>query len=258
MDEASPSAALSPPAIADGAVLVVRLEGFEGPLDLLLDLARRQRVDLARISILDLVEQYIAVINAARALRLEIAAEWLVMAAWLAWLKSRLLLPKENDEAEEGELAAEALTERLITLEAMRRAAGWLAGRPVLGRDVFARGQPERFTTVDRSRLIADLPSLLRVYAAVLRQRPRPYRPPPPPAWTVRSALQRIESWLGEARGPLPLEAFLPAELEGGLACAGAVAATLLAGLELSREGRVRLEQEAPFAPIAFVPGEEG
>jgi segregation and condensation protein A len=254
---ALPAEAAAPPR-TDGAVLLVRLEGFEGPLDLLLDLARRQRVDLARISILALVEQYLEVINQARALRLEIAAEWLVMAAWLAWLKSRLLLPKETEAAEEGELAAEALTERLILLEAMRQAAAWLGARPELGRDVFARGRPENFTEVDRSQLAADLPALLRAYAGVIRERPAPYRPPPPPLWTVRAALRKIETWLGAARGPLPLEAFLPPELEPGPARAGAVAATFLAGLELTREGRLRLEQEEPFGPILVAPGEGG
>ena len=138
--------------------LVLRLDGFEGPLDLLLDLARAQKVDLARISILALVEQYLAVIEGARRIRLELAADWLVMAAWLTWLKSRLLLP-EGDDAEEGEQAADVLAARLRDLSAMRAGAAWLAGRPQLGQEVFARGAPEDHTEIDRSRLALDLSS---------------------------------------------------------------------------------------------------
>src|SRR5262249_18211351 len=125
--------------------LVLHLEGFEGPLDLLLDLARAQKVDLTRISILALVEQYLAVIEGARRMRLELAADWLVMAAWLTWLKSRLLLP-DGAEAEEGEQAADVLATRLRDLSAIRAAAVWLSGRPQLGQDVFARGAPEDHT----------------------------------------------------------------------------------------------------------------
>src|SRR5580692_5474735 len=123
--------------------LVLRLEGFEGPLDLLLDLARAQKVDLAKISILSLVEQFLAVIEGARRIRLELAADWLVMAAWLTWLKSRLLLPAGTESAEEAEQAADVLAERLRDLQAIRGAALWLGARPQLGHEVFARGAPE-------------------------------------------------------------------------------------------------------------------
>src|ERR1700757_1177715 len=123
--------------------LVLSLEGFEGPLDLLLDLARAQKVDLAKISILALVEQFLAVIEGARRVRLELAADWLVMAAWLTWLKSRLLVPAAaNDDPEDPTLAAEALAERLREMNVVRTLAAWLATRPVLGQDVFARGAP--------------------------------------------------------------------------------------------------------------------
>jgi segregation and condensation protein A len=132
--------------------LVLRLDGFEGPLDLLLDLARTQKVDLAKISILALVEQYLAVIEGARRVRLELAADWLVMAAWLTWLKSRLLVP-DAAEVEEAELAADVLASRLRDLSAIRAAAVWLAARPQLGHDIFARGAPEDHTEIDRSRL---------------------------------------------------------------------------------------------------------
>src|SRR5947208_11651833 len=123
--------------------LLRQLEGFEGPLDLLLDLARAQKVDLAKISILSLVDQYLAVIEGARRIRLELAADWLVMAAWLTWLKSRLLLPEGSEAAEEGELAADVLAARLRDLQAIRTCAMWLAAQPQLGHDVFARGAPE-------------------------------------------------------------------------------------------------------------------
>src|SRR5579872_6025439 len=124
------------PPVPNPDALVLRLEGFEGPLDLLLELARGQKVDLARISILALVEQYLAVIESARAIRLELAADWLVMAAWLAWLKSRLLLPAGSQDAEDAEAAADVLAARLADLQRMRAAAGWLAARPILGQDV--------------------------------------------------------------------------------------------------------------------------
>src|SRR5260370_39651414 len=128
---------------SDGESLLLSLDGVEGPLDLLLDLARAQKVDLARLSIVALVDQYLAVIEGARRIRLELAADWLVMAAWLTWLKSRLLLPAGTEAAEEGEAAAEVLAARLRELQAMRAGAAWLGERALLGRGVFARGLPE-------------------------------------------------------------------------------------------------------------------
>src|ERR1700760_1820015 len=139
---------------SDTDSLVLRLEGFEGPLDLLLDLARAQKVDLAKISILALVEQYLAVIEGAKRVRLELAADWLVMAAWLTWLKSRLLVPSPGSEdLEDGLMAAEALAERLREMNVIRTLAAWLAARPVLGQDVFVRGAPESHEEIDRSRI---------------------------------------------------------------------------------------------------------
>src|ERR1700729_4052704 len=134
----------------ESETLVLQLDGFEGPLDLLLELARQQKVDLAKISILALVEQFLAVIEGARRVRLELAADWLVMAAWLTWLKSRLLLPADPLRAEEAEDAAETLALRLRELSAIRAAAAWLGARPQLGQDVFARGAPEDHTEIDR------------------------------------------------------------------------------------------------------------
>ena len=234
------------------ASLVLRLDGFEGPLDLLLDLARGQKVDLARISILSLVEQYLAVIESARAVRLELAADWLVMAAWLAWLKSRLLLPAGSDDAGEGEEAAEVLAARLLDLQRMRQAALWLAARPVLGQDVFARGAPEDFVETDRSRLALDLSALMRAYLGALRRAAgsRSYRPTPVTLWSVQDALQRLAALLHHLPDWSTLERFLPDSAGSGLERRAALASTLLAGLELARGGALRLRQEAAFGPI--------
>ncbi len=232
--------------------LVLRLEGFEGPLDLLLDLARSQKLDLAGISILALVEQYLAVIEGARAVRLELAADWLVMAAWLAWLKSRLLLPPGTDEAEDAEAAAEVLAARLLDLQRMRGAALWLGARPLLGQDVFARGVPENFVEQDRSRLALDVPALMRAYLTALRRAAstKRYRPRPVTLWSVQDALGRLGALLGRLPDWASLEQFLPERLASPLERRAALASTLLAGLELARDGTLRLRQESAFAPI--------
>ena len=236
---------------SDTDSLVLRLEGFEGPLDLLLDLARAQKVDLAKISILALVEQYLVVIEGARSVRLELAADWLVMAAWLTWLKSRLLLP-EGAEAEEGEQAADALASRLRDLSAMRAGAAWLSGRPQLGHDVFARGAPEDHTEIDRSRLALDLGSLVRAYLQAMRRRVRArrYQPRPLTLWSVKEALQRLGAMLGSLPDWVSLEQFLPENFGSALERRAAMASTLLAGLEMARGGAVRLRQEHEFGPI--------
>ncbi len=243
------------PAAPDAAAeprLLLRLDGFDGPLDLLLELARGQKLDLARISILALVEQYLAVIEGARRVRIELAAEWLVMAAWLAWLKSRLLLPDDDAAAEEGEQAAEVLAERLAALQQMRAAAAWLGARPELGQDVFARGEPENFVAIDRSRLALDVPGLLRAYLAALRRAAgrRGYTPAPVTYWSLKDALARLGAMLGDLPDWQTLERFLPPAPLSPLEHRAAVASTLLAGLELARTGAARLRQEAPFGPI--------
>lgn len=234
------------------AALALRLDGFEGPLDLLLDLARAQKVDLARISILALVEQYLAVIEGARRVRLELAADWLVMAAWLTWLKSRLLLPAGTAAAEEGEQAAEVLAGKLREMQAVRAAAIWLGQRPQLGQDVFARGDPEDLTQADRSRLAADLPGLMRAYLVAMRRRAatRSYRPPPDALWSVKDALARLGALLGSLPDWSSLERFLPESLTAPRQRRAALASTLLAGLELARGGTLRLRQDEPFGPI--------
>jgi len=238
---------------APGAdALLLHLDGFDGPLDLLLDLARSQKVDLARISILSLVEQYLAVIEGARRVRIELAADWLVMAAWLTWLKSRLLLPGGTGAADEAEAAAEVLAARLRDLQIIRLAAVWLTARPQLGQEVFARGAPEDFSETDRSRLALDLTGLMRAYLAALRRgtRNRPYRPPALTLWTVRDALARLAVLVGSLPDWAALDQFLPEHLVGPLERRAATASTLMAGLEMARGGTVRLRQEAAFGPI--------
>jgi segregation and condensation protein A len=246
------SSAPEPPQAAGSEALLLRLDGFEGPLDLLLELARGQKLDLARISILALVEQYLAVIEGARRVRLELAADWLVMAAWLTWLKSRLLLPRDSEEPDEAEEAADVLAARLRELQAMRAAAAWLAARPQLGQEVFCRGDPEDFAVVQRKAVALDVGGLMRGYLSALRRGAgsRPYRPAIVSMWSVQQALARLATLVGTLPDWSTLEQYLPARLDSPLERRGAVAATLLAGLELARGGAVKLRQEAAFGPI--------
>ena len=220
-------------------------------MDLLLELARGQKVDLARISILSLVEQYLAIVEGARRIRLELAGDWLVMAAWLAWLKSRLLLPDDPAALEEGGEAAGLLASRLDALEHIQHAARWLDARPLLGRDVFARGAPETLVAVERKGLAADLVGLLRAYVAARRRvgAQTGYQPPRTPFWTVADALLRLERMLGQARGWTALERFLP-QVADPMQARAAIASTLLAGLELARGGAADLRQDHAFGPI--------
>ena len=223
-------------------------------MDLLLELARAQKLDLGRISVLALVDQYVAVLEH---VALEIAADWLVMAAWLAWLKSRLLLPPEDAGAEEGAAAADVLAARLEELERMRAASAWLGARAQLGQEVFARGTPEDFTQADRSRLLADVPSLLRGYVDALRRvaAQRVYRPKQLTFWTVQDAIGRLTATLGSMPKWSTLEAFLPERLSGQERRA-AIASTLVASLELARGGGVLLRQDTPFSPILVAKGD--
>ena len=230
--------------------LLLQLEGFEGPMDLLLDLAQKQKVDLAQISILAIVEQYLAIVQGAVRVRIELAADWLVMAAWLTWLKSRLLLPPDQAAAEDGELAADVLAHRIRGLQEMRAAAAWLDRRPQLGRDVFPRGAPEDHTETDRTGIAAKLPGLLRAYVAARRGAAGAYAPARPALWTVQDALARLTAMLGgPGRSWVSLEQFLPAEATP-LRHRAALASTLLAGLELARDGRMELRQDRAFGTI--------
>jgi segregation and condensation protein A len=241
---------------AAAPVMHLQLDGFEGPLDLLLDLARAQKVDLERISIVSLVDQYLKVIEQARGLRLEIQAEWLVMAAWLAWLKSRLLLPKEEAVGEDPEALAVRLTDRLAELERMRAGAAWLGARPQLFRDLFPRGAPEDLTVQDRSGIRADLSALCQAYVAGRRRAiaKRPYRPKPRRLWSVQEAITQLSRALGEFPSWAVLQRFLPdGEVGASLDTVerrAALASTLVAGLEMARGGAVELRQERAFGPI--------
>jgi segregation and condensation protein A len=230
--------------------LVVDVDGFEGPLDLLLALARSQKVDITRISILALAEQYLAFIEKVRQLRLEVAADYLVMAAWLAYLKSRLLLPEaETDEPTGEELAAD-LAFRLQRLEAMREAAARLANRDRLGRDVFARGAPEPVEIVKRSDYSATLYDLLSAYAArrqeqsiaIVHVRRRA-------VWSLQEAKELLAGIIGKLADWAPLNVFLSPYLTAE-ARATVTASTFGASLELVREGRIELRQTEAFAPL--------
>jgi segregation and condensation protein A len=257
-----PSAPWSAPRAEAGAVaplgggsenLVLRLEGFEGPMDLLLDLARSQKVDLAKISILSLVDQYLAVIEGAKRVRLELAADWLVMAAWLTWLKSRLLVPAAaNDDLEDPTLAAEALAERLREMNVVRTLAAWLAARPVLGQDVFARGAPESHHEYDRSRIIIEAGPFVRAYLDAIRRgtKTTQYTPRPLTLWTVQDALRRLADLVGSLPDWTTLEQFLPDHMDSPTERRAALSSTLLASLEMARGGAVRLRQEEAFGPI--------
>ncbi len=236
-----------------GDSLLLKLDGFEGPLDLLLDLARSQRVDLAKISILALVEQYLAVIEGARKVRLDLAAEWLVMAAWLTWLKSRLLLPGGVDDPEDPEQLAEQLTGRLQALELIRAAALWLGRRPLLGFDVFPLGSSEDHTVVDRSRLLIDQTAFLSAYLRGIRRGTKAvaYQPRKLSWFTVQDALRRLTTLVGSMPNWTNLEQFLPMGVLGdSLDRRAALSSTLIAGLELARGGQLRLRQDEAFGPI--------
>jgi segregation and condensation protein A len=234
---------------------VVSLAGFEGPLDLLLALARTQKVDLAKISVLELSEQYLAFVHEALKLRLALAADNLVMAAWLAFLKSKLLLPKELVSADQptGEELAARLAFRLMRLEAMRNAAGQLVTRKRLGRDVFTRGAPEGVRTIRTRKYGAMIFDLLKAYAD---QRKRTIKRVHVVArrtvWSIKEARVRLESMLGRgsADGWVQLDFFL--KQYGGVpdVARTAKASSFGATLEMAREGLIELSQAEPYAPI--------
>ena len=232
--------------------LVVDLDGYEGPLDVLLALAREQKVDLARISILQLADQYLGFIERAHNLRLEIAADYLVMAAWLAYLKSRLLLPESPAEDEPtGEDLASALAFQLRRLEALREAGAKLTARPLLGRDVFARGAPEGVRVITRPVFELSLYELLAVYADQQRRTGAArLTVEPSKLHSMDQALRQLSRLLGGMRGWHTLASFVPRGFADSLVLRSAVAATLTASLELARQGRMRLRQSGEFAPI--------
>jgi segregation and condensation protein A len=241
--------------------LVVDLDGYEGPLDLLLTLARSQKVDLRRISILQLAEQYLGFVEAAKRLRIELAADYLVMAAWLAFLKSRLLLPP--DPAEEGPSADEMaahLAWQLQRLEAMRDAAARLMARDQLGREVFARGEEQTVATHRRTVWTASLIELMRGYARIrTRDEFRPLHLGRGAVFTMEAALERMRGMLGTVAGWAELSAWLPDEWKDAPdRRRSATAGSFAAALELVKAGRLELRQEAAFRPIYLKPVEQG
>ncbi|MES2498275.1 MAG: ScpA family protein [Pseudomonadota bacterium] len=231
-------------------VLTLDLDGWEGPLDLLLSLARAQKVDLATISILSLTEQYLAFIDNAKALKLELAADYLVMAAWLAYLKSCLLLPKDPAVDPSPEELALRLQLRLQRLHAMREAGARLMGRNRVGRDVFTRGAPEGLKVVRKAAWDASLYDLMAAYGAVrARGEETVHIVQRRPVMTLDQAIERVSLMVGAAIDWTSLDAFLPPDSSGDYR-RSALASSFLAALELARQGRVSLRQEEPFAPL--------
>jgi segregation and condensation protein A len=240
--------------------LLVDIEGYEGPLDVLLALARTQKVDITKISILALAEQYLEFIAEARKLSLEIAADYLVMAAWLAYLKSKLLLPDISDDGEElsGPEMAARLTWQLKRLEAFRDAGRKLMDRNRLGRDIFKRGQPEGIRLIRNSVYEVTLYELLRAY--VIQKETRGvgevHLPDRHIYYTIEQALERLSDMLGRTPGWERLESFLPPELRGGMVGKSALASTLVATLEMAKNGKLTMRQGENFGPIYLRPND--
>jgi len=238
---------------ADGAALVVDLEGYEGPIDVLLTLAREQKVDLAKISILRLVDQYLDFIGSARAVSLEIAADYLVVAAWLAYLKSRLLLPEAPaDEEPSGPALVEVLQFQLRRLEAMQEAGRKILALPQLGRDVFKRGAPEGVPIVRRTVFTATLYDLLKAYGDFRgRVATSVLHIEPTTLYTVDDAIRRLRSILPGLPDWATLFTFLPEVLDAHpLMARSALASTFAATLEMAKKGEIELRQGGNFGPI--------
>lgn len=233
--------------------LIVDVDGFEGPLDLLLSLSRTQKVDLRKVSILQLAQQYLAFVEKAKALRLELAADYLVMAAWLAFLKSRLLLPPDpSDEGPSGEELAAHLAFQLERLQAMRDVAAKLMARDRLGRDFFARGLPEDVTRVKKVKYTATLLDLMQGYARIrTKDEFRPYAFDRDALFTLEQALERMRGLIGFAGSWTDIASYLPDGFTTDPARRrSATASTFAAALELAKEGRVEIRQAEVFAPV--------
>jgi len=236
--------------VREDEALNLSLDGWEGPLDLLLTLARAQKVDLHQISILALVEQYLTYIEGARSLRLEIAADYLVMAAWLAYLKSCLLLPKDPTVDPSPEELAMRLQLRLQRLDAMRDAGARLMGRDRLGRDVFARGLPEGLKLVRKSAWQVTPFELFAAYGRVkARTQPAMHVVAHRAVMTLEDAIQRVSALIGQALDWTTLEAFLPVTSDPQYR-KSALASSFVAALELARQGRLQLEQAEAFSDL--------
>lgn len=241
------------PGSEKGDALIVDVGGFEGPLDLLLELARHHKIDLKQISILALAEQYLAFIEKARKLQLELAADYLVMAAWLAYLKSRMLIPAPpgSEEAEPEDLAAR-LAFRLQRLQAMRDASAKLMARNVLGRDVFARGAPEPLVLDTRREYADNLIDLLKAYAERRQKKMtrQTYTVKKLPTWSIKEARGALERLIGSMDDWGTFDSWLADYLADPAMRRSVKASSFNASLELAREGVLDLRQEAPFRPI--------
>lgn len=239
--------------------LLLQLENFEGPIDVLLQLARDQKVDLSQISILKLARQYLAFIDRAVALSLDLAAEYLVMAAWLAYLKSRLLLPKQesNDEEPSAEMMAEALSYQLRRYEMIQLGAQKMARQMKFYLTVYPRGQKEQFKAVEPDKFTVDLYSLLKAYGDITQRKTSSYyKPVEFPVMSLADALERLNKLLGR----LPkqgassvwttLQSFVPEHITDPLFARSSIASLLTASLELAKQGKVELRQDDNFRPI--------
>lgn len=230
--------------------LTLDIDGWEGPIDLLLALARSQKVDLREISILALVEQYLTFVEEARELKLELAADYLVMAAWLAFLKSALLLPREPDQDPDPDELALRLQLRLERLAAMRDAGARLMARDRLGRDVFVRTAPEGLRTVRKSLWQAEIYDLISAYGAIqARNRPVMHVVHDRQVMTLEMAIERVSAMLGQTVEWAAIERFLPEGTSGRLR-RSALASSFLAVLELARQRKLDFKQAGPFAPL--------
>ena len=226
------------------------IDGWEGPLDLLLELARRQKVDLREISILALVDQYLRFVEQARAVKLELAADYLVMAAWLAYLKSALLLPRDPGVEPNPDELALRLQLRLERLNAMRDGGSRLMARDRIGRDVFLRGSPEGLRLVRKTRWQAEIFDLVAAYGRVTaRTRPVMHVVADRQVMTLEAALEHVSRLLGVSVDWGAIESFLPVSASGAFR-RSALASSFSAALELARQGRVELRQQSPFAPL--------
>ena len=239
--------------------LLLNLDGYEGPIDVLLEMSRNQKVDLAKISILQLVRQYLEFIDRAKQRNLELAAEYLVMAAWMAYLKSRLFLPKdETDDEPSAEDMAEALQFQLRRLEAMQNAAAMLMERPKLGQDIFARGQPEEVEERITTQWRVSLFDLLQAYGAIERRKEDDnYDLPTFQLMSTERAMSRLEEMLGALpkKGQhsvwATLHSFVPDESQEDILYArSALASTFTAGLEMAKQGHLEFRQEGLFKPV--------
>lgn len=242
----------TPAVPADEDVMYVDVDGYEGPLDLLLDLARRQKVDLAAISVLALAEQYLQFIETVREKRIEVAADYLVMAAWLAYLKSRLMVPQAStDEEPSGEMLAAMLQFRLKRLEAMRRAASQLMNRPRLGFQIYARGEPEPIEINRKSLWEASLYDLLKAYAG---QRERgattEYTPIHRTVWSLQDARDILQRLIGDSFEWIAMDTYLAEYLATPTERATVRASTFASSLELVRLGQIDLRQTETFGPL--------